>query len=97
MSSAERVERVLAATVTSHFGEDLVTTTPLIAAGDELYFSSTDQVRAFVRRILAAADGVTEFIDRPRPARPTPPARRGARRNPAGAAAYALQKQQRRH
>jgi hypothetical protein len=73
MSRAEQVARVLAATTTSVTSEgEPYWSGPLIATGEELYFTSADDLERFIRRILAAADGTaSEFIDVPR-FRPTP-------------------------
>lgn len=80
MSRKEQVDRVLSATVTAEYpdGFDNVTG-PLIAPGEEYYFFTEEQVRKFVTRILAAADGVTEFTDPWKEYTPKPPVRQSRR------------------
>lgn len=100
MNSAERVDRVMEAVTHTVYESDpeLNITRPLIEPGEEYWFTSQAQVRAFVRRILAAADGVAEFTDVVKPYDHTTVkrVRHGKKPNLEGRQAYEAHKRERR-
>lgn len=100
MSSKERVDRVLAAVVHIEYESDpdFNITQPLIGTGEEYYFTSQDGLRSWIRRILAAADGVEEFTDVVKPYRPERTGVRSSKKpNIEARNRYAAQKRERRN